>query len=153
MRARQAGRNLPEPVTTPTRRITAGLMLLGYAVLIFGGSSGAAPDVIISLELPDYLLHVAEYAILGFLCSRCLMHMTLKTNVLVLVLLPVVFSSFYGVSDEIHQAFVPERDASVIDALADVIGSAIGALTYRWFLRSHLKKGREVAVDLAGGEQ
>jgi VanZ family protein len=38
-----------------------------------------------------------------------------------------VLGALYGVSDEFHQSFVPGRDASVGDALADAIGSLIGA--------------------------
>ena len=38
----------------------------------------------------------------------------------------VVFICFlYGISDEVHQAFVPGREASVGDLLADVAGAAI----------------------------
>ncbi len=38
--------------------------------------------------------------------------------------LAIVF--LYGVSDEIHQAFVSHRDASMFDLLADVIGGGTG---------------------------
>ncbi|MDR3115247.1 MAG: VanZ family protein [Treponema sp.] len=33
----------------------------------------------------------------------------------------------YGISDEIHQAFVPGRDCNVWDWLADTLGAIIGA--------------------------
>ena len=128
------------PVTTRLRRFIAGAMLVLYALLIFGGSSGAAPGAITSLELPDYLLHMAEFAVLGFLCSRWLLHLTLKTSVGVLLLLPTALGALYGISDEIHQSFVPGRDPAVSDVLADAIGSAVGALTYRLILLSHLSR-------------
>ena len=120
-----------EPTTTPARRLLAGVMLLGYALLIFGGSSGPVPGAITALEVPDYLLHLAEYAVLGFLCSRWLFHMTLRPGLVVLILMPVLLCTLYGVSDEIHQSFVPERDASISDALADLVGATIGAFAYR----------------------
>ncbi len=121
-------------------------MLLCYALLIYGGSSGPAPEVVVSLEIPDYFLHAAEYAILGFLCSRFLLHLTLRADVLFLVLLPVILCALYGFSDEIHQSFVPERDASISDALADVAGAAFGALTYRFVLLSRAR-ARAAAED------
>ena len=33
----------------------------------------------------------------------------------------------YGVSDELHQAFVPRRSPDVMDVLADLAGGALGA--------------------------
>jgi len=41
------------------------------------------------------------------------------------VLLVAAFCAVYAAIDEIHQSFVPGRDASAFDALADVIGSGL----------------------------
>ena len=38
----------------------------------------------------------------------------------------VVLSTLYGVSDEVHQAFTPERTPDVRDLLADALGAALG---------------------------
>ena len=42
------------------------------------------------------------------------------------VLVAIVISSLYGVSDEYHQLFVPGRTFDVFDMLADAIGSVVG---------------------------
>jgi VanZ family protein len=42
----------------------------------------------------------------------------------------------YGLIDEIHQSFVPGRDCSLWDWLADVLGSFAGAALIRVFARS-----------------
>ena len=34
--------------------------------------------------------------------------------------------SSYGISDETHQYFVPNRDASFFDFIADVVGGSVG---------------------------
>jgi VanZ family protein len=34
----------------------------------------------------------------------------------------------FGISDEVHQAFVPGRSADVADVLADAVGGALGVL-------------------------
>lgn len=38
------------------------------------------------------------------------------------------FAAAYAVSDEIHQAFVPTRDASLLDVLIDTVGAGLGIL-------------------------
>jgi VanZ family protein len=45
-------------------------------------------------------------------------------------ILTIVFVSCFGLSDEIHQAFVHERYASALDFVADCAGSIAGCLFY-----------------------
>ncbi len=45
-------------------------------------------------------------------------------------LLSISASTAYGISDEIHQYFVPYRTADVMDVLADMVGSVHGLLAY-----------------------
>jgi VanZ family protein len=47
-----------------------------------------------------------------------------------MVILSVVLSSLYGVSDEIHQYFVPFREADLLDVLADTLGGILGVYIY-----------------------
>ncbi|RKY37816.1 MAG: VanZ family protein, partial [Candidatus Omnitrophota bacterium] len=37
-----------------------------------------------------------------------------------------IFSILYAISDEIHQTFIPGRNASVKDVVADCVGILIG---------------------------
>lgn len=39
--------------------------------------------------------------------------------------LPIIASALYGVSDEVHQIFVPGRTASIDDWIADVVGAIL----------------------------
>jgi VanZ family protein len=49
-------------------------------------------------------------------------------------------SAVYGVSDEFHQRFVPGRNASIEDWVADVAGAAVGvAVAFAW--RSRRESG------------
>jgi len=41
----------------------------------------------------------------------------------------------YGASDEFHQYFVPGRDCSGFDLLADTAGSAAGIFIFTWMTR------------------
>ena len=53
-----------------------------------------------------------------------------------LLILSIIFTGLYGMSDEIHQSFVAGRSAEAADALADLAGCIIGA-GYGW-LRSKI---------------
>jgi len=43
-----------------------------------------------------------------------------------LILWSIAAATCYGISDEIHQYFVPLRDADLLDFLADMAGSICG---------------------------
>ncbi len=46
---------------------------------------------------------------------------------MIVYIVSVLFCSLYGLSDEWHQSFVPGRDASLGDWLADTIGAVLAA--------------------------
>ena len=46
-------------------------------------------------------------------------------------MLAILTASVYGVTDEAHQFFVPFRESSWQDWLADTIGAVIGAVSWR----------------------
>lgn len=63
----------------------------------------------------------------------------------------VVCASLYGISDEIHQIFVPGRTADPVDWLVDTCGAALGALILYAVLRYRAKR-RALAVGSFNGE-
>lgn len=99
--------------------------VLAYAGLIFVFSSTSVqvrPGV-------DKLLHLLEYAVMGFLTARGAM-LTWDLSRVGGVALGAGIAAALGAFDEIHQYFVPGRDASVFDAMADLGGAVIGALVF-----------------------
>ena len=96
-----------------------------YAGLIFYLSSQSHPED----QLPsfiglfsDKILHAVEYAMLGGLFYRAFRWGTNDAVKPWAGLLAVAAASLYGLSDEIHQAFVPNRESSGLDWLADPCG-------------------------------
>jgi len=77
-------------------------------------------------DLSAYDVHIAAYAGLGALCARATGR-GLRAVSWRAVLAAVVISSLYGVSDEYHQLFVPGRSFDILDMIADIIGSIVGA--------------------------
>lgn len=62
----------------------------------------------------------------------------------------VVCASLYGISDEIHQIFVPGRTADPIDWLVDTCGAALGALIAYAVICRLAKRRRAAAEDAPG---
>jgi VanZ family protein len=50
---------------------------------------------------------------------------------------PILFATAYGLTDEIHQLFVPLREFDLADLFADTAGAALAqaALCFRWYAR------------------
>jgi len=115
------------PPLTPPRGPLPGLRpllpALAFAALVFYLSSLPNPLPELSSRLSDKLLHAVEYAVLGALLAWPLARVAPRRS----FLLAVVLASAYGASDEIHQWFVPGRDADPRDWVADSTGGALGA--------------------------
>ena len=110
-----------------------------YAGVIFFLSSQSHPEDQLPLflleDVSDKVLHAVEYGILALLCYRAFRWAAGPAVARQAVVLAIVTASVYGITDEVHQLFVPFRESSWLDWLADTIGAAIGALSWR-FLRS-----------------
>lgn len=79
--------------------------------------------------------HFVEYLIFGILLLNALrFHMPLSRA----VIFAIIIGSTYGVTDEIHQYFVPERSCDPMDWLVDSIAVALGALLCRLAARKQL---------------
>jgi VanZ family protein len=78
----------------------------------------------------DWLVHVVEYSLFGFLLARAFGRVLESKTGRRILLAALMLGALYAVSDEWHQRSVPTRDASVHDAVADMIGLALGAVIY-----------------------
>lgn len=72
--------------------------------------------------------HFAEYLVFGVLLFHALWRSAPQQRWWLLVIAAVAMASFYGVTDEFHQSFVPGRLCDPADWLTDTVGAAIGAL-------------------------
>jgi len=110
-----------------------------YACTIFYLSSQSHPEEqlpsFLIEDVSDKVLHAVEYGILALLCYRAFRWATGPAVARQAVVLAIVTASVYGITDEVHQLFVPFRESSWQDWLADTIGATIGAISWR-FLRS-----------------
>ena len=110
------------------------LPVIIYASFIFYLSSLSSLEGIPSYPYIDKLLHLAEYSVLGFLFGRAIYNYGCKSKAR-LIIFSILFTTLYGMSDEIHQYFVPLRDSDIMDIAADLIGGAVGSLFYSLWMR------------------
>ena len=107
------------------------LPVIIYCLLIFIQSSYPSPESIPALPYLDKILHFVAYAILGVLFFRAYRTQRSKENINMVIVLSILSSSLYGLSDEVHQYFVPYRDAEIMDFFADVAGSICGVYIFK----------------------
>ncbi len=103
-----------------------GPVLLQMA-LIFGASSLSNPGTLPG-GVSDKAGHFAGYLILSVLIVRALAGGRASGISWRVLLLAIAGAALYGVSDELHQRFVPGRTPDVLDVAADSAGAAAGAL-------------------------
>ncbi|MGH2920928.1 MAG: VanZ family protein [Gaiellaceae bacterium] len=105
------------------RAVSLWLPVVAWAGLIFTLSS--IPDLGTGLGGWDLVLrkaaHAAEFAVLGFLLLRAIGREALS----------LVLGIAYALTDELHQHFVPGRQASLLDVLLDAVGVALGVYAVR----------------------
>jgi VanZ family protein len=98
------------------------IISLLYMGLIFILSSFPPPMELPSFSFADKLAHLLEYGVLA-----SLIYFALKKSQASLhpILIPFLVAFLYGVSDEVHQYFVPGRDADLFDAVANGVGAFV----------------------------
>ena len=101
-------------------------LVAGWAALIFIGSSFPNPPGASGGEWQYDLAHMVEYAVLGALAFVALRSYRAAARVVTLALAAWVVAVLYGMSDEFHQSFVPNRDANWMDVGFDALGAAAG---------------------------
>jgi len=106
-----------------------------YAALIFVVSAQPHPERLFPSfleQLGDKFLHVVEYGVLAVLCYRAFRHAWYGRGAPTALVLAIVVATVYGISDEVHQAFVPSRTTDPWDVIADLAGACLGG--WLWFL-------------------
>jgi VanZ family protein len=106
-----------------------------YAGAIFYLSAQSHPEdqlpSFLLKDVSDKVLHAVEYGILSLLCYRAFRWAAGPAVARQAIVLAIVTASVFGITDEVHQFFVPLRESSWQDWLADTIGAVIGAISWR----------------------
>ena len=115
----------------------AWVLVVLYAGGIFIGSSLSHPLLVTTFDLPyfDKLCHLIEYAGLTLILIRALSVTYVTHAYSWLAIWATILVVLYGASDELHQAFTPDRVMSVYDLLADATAAGVVAGIWLWARR------------------
>ena len=101
--------------------------------------------------VPDKVAHAGEYFILAFLIFFALQRTT-RVRFSNSFWITFAWVVVYGLSDEIHQLYVPTRQFDVGDLIADV-GGVVVLFFILWVLQRSGERGAETYRLLAGKER
>lgn len=117
------------------------LPVITYLIFIFVLSSipGAnLPEI--KFELSDKIAHFMVFSLLCFLFFY-----SLKNQYKYIKLqkfapeFALLFTTLYGVMDEIHQYYTPNRSSDVLDVVADFLGAFVIYLLIKFYLKKTSK--------------
>jgi VanZ family protein len=117
----------------PKKFLIYWLPLIIYCLAIYMQSGRPGPEKMPDVRFLDKFLHFGAYGLLGVLFFRAYETLPLKKFKNLLIFISMASATLYGISDEIHQYFVPTRHADIMDVIANTIGSVCGVYIYsRW---------------------
>lgn len=110
-------------------RLLRFLPVIGIMALLFFLSSLPGNTLVMPKILSfDKLLHAFAYGVLAAAALFAVPVELRRRKPRLIFLLTILFCLLYGISDEVHQIFVPFRSPSCLDILADTVGAAIAVL-------------------------
>ncbi|MCG8568167.1 MAG: VanZ family protein [Desulfobacterales bacterium] len=122
------GRPPAGPINQMRQTLFYRLPWIGFCILIFRQSSAPSPlDTFSLFPHEDKVMHFLAYGILAVLTARNMAGERPHWSPWAIGIFAVLFTTAFGLSDEIHQSFVPQRHASVLDLVADFFGACAGA--------------------------
>ncbi len=92
----------------------------------------------IFVRYPDKIGHIVLYMVFGVLLYLTFKNSSNPTLNNYAFMFAIILGSIYGLSDELHQYFVPGRRATIRDFLLDNLGLSISQIII--FLRANIKK-------------
>ncbi|RLB83262.1 MAG: hypothetical protein DRH15_05605 [Deltaproteobacteria bacterium] len=113
-----------------------------YCLVIFIQSSYPVPKETPDWPFKDKVLHLAGYSVLGVLFLRGFRNSRLKNRHKLIIVISILFTGIYGLTDEWHQYYVPLRSAEALDLLADFLGGMFGVYFYHRILEKYPVIGR-----------
>lgn len=109
------------------------MVLVMTTIFLFSHQPGGA------LHLTDYkgsdkVIHAIAYGALAAACLYAVTPYRWAGNRQLISIGATLFCLLYGISDEFHQSFIPNRDASLGDIAADLCGATLTVIIRQYKL-------------------
>jgi VanZ family protein len=98
---------------------------------IFFVSSLPSPPTPPGIALSDKVAHAIEYFVFGVLAFRAIAGGLGAQVTVPRAIATLIIAIGYAVTDEVHQLFVPARNAAVGDVVADAAGASLALIACR----------------------
>lgn len=96
-----------------------------FSALVFAVSNMSHPVNNDPFKYFDKVAHISEYGLFSLLLFRALKGTLHRAGLLKLAILTIALTLGYGISDEIHQYFIPARQSDIWDVIADGSGALL----------------------------
>jgi len=116
------------------------LLAFAWMALLFYLSHQPGLDTPMLFSGQDKVLHAVVYGLLGLLLLAAQPRQAQGYSWRQ-VGISTLIASLYGLSDEIHQYFIPGRSSEVLDWVADTVGALIAASLLAWLSRKWKSAG------------
>lgn len=117
------------PAVTALRLVSLWGPVAAYMAVIFMASANSNPPA--PPHVSDKLLHLGAYAGLAVTICRALLGGLSPRLSWRAAFATLAITTAYGVTDELHQMFVPGRSPDVYDVAADAAGAVAGLIALR----------------------
>ena len=111
------------------------LPVVAYVALIFVLSAQPRLRSPMRFQNADKVAHICEYGVLGFLLTRALRSVPAFQGWILAGVVAVGIGICIGIGDELFQGFIPGRESSKLDLVADTIRLSLSQLVYLWMRR------------------
>ena len=101
---------------------------VAWSFFIFTASSIPSQNISMLPGFSDKMVHAGVFGILCWLLHIAFFHQGNMTVKKYSLMIAIVITSLYGLSDEYHQMFTPGRSTEVYDLLADTAGAVVYAM-------------------------
>jgi len=122
------------------------ILTLVYAGIIYWESSRDTSSVSLPYHT-DKIVHFVEFGLLCLMTCWLLSSVRIWTNGIYKIILAVGVTSLYGISDEFHQLFTPNRSVDAFDWMADTIGAVTAGFFWQKITRIVHIKEKSLAIE------
>jgi VanZ family protein len=113
------------------------ILTAAYASIIYWESCQDTSSISLSHHT-DKLVHFAEFGLLCLMICWSLSTARIGSKRIYKIILAIGIVSLYGISDEFHQFFTPNRSVEIFDWLADTAGAVTAGLL--WQVTTHKRQ-------------